>query len=133
MPTSKDILEGIKKCLAEVLAVNPTAITAQSKLIDDLGADSLDLVELMYLMEQTFNLRLSKKDLSLSAQLGISEEEVHTEEVLTPKALNLLRQRYPEAGDLLADGITRNQLAFLLTVEEIAKVIARKLGVDPQG
>jgi len=123
----QEILDRIKSCLAEVLAVEPSAIEAQSRLIDDLGADSLDLVELMYLMEQTFNLRLSKKDMSLSAQLGLAEEEIHVNEVLTPKALNLLRQRFPHAADHLADGATRNQLASLLTVEEIAKVIEKRL------
>lgn len=124
---TQDILERIKKCVAEVLAITPASIEPQSRLIDDLGADSLDLVELMYLMEQEFNLRLSKNDLSLSAQLGIAEEEVHIDEVLTPKALGLLRRRFTHATDFLVEGITRNQLAALLTVNEIAKVIAEKL------
>lgn len=128
---TQDILERIKKCVAEVLAVAPAAISAQSRLIDDLGADSLDLVELMYLLEQEFDLRLSKNDLSLSAQLGIAEEEVHIDEVLTPKALELLRRRFAHAADFLVEGITRNQLAALLTVDEIAKVIAGKLDNGP--
>lgn len=120
-------LDRIRKCLAEVLAIEPETIAAQSRLVDDLGADSLDLVELMYLMEQEFNLRLSKKDMSLSAQLGIPEEQIHENEMLTPKALGLLRQRFPHAVDQLVEGTTRNQLASLLTVDEIVKVIEEKL------
>ncbi len=120
-------VERIKKCLGEVLAIAPADIKAHSRLIDDLGADSLDLVELMYLMEQEFNLRLSKKDMSLSAQLGIADEEIHVDEVLTPKALELLRRRFGPAADHLVHGSTRNQLASLLTVGEIAKVIEKKL------
>lgn len=125
---TEEILERIRKCVAEVLAVSPETIEPRSRLIDDLGADSLDLVELMYLLEQEFNLRLSRNDMSLSAQLGISEEEVHVDEVLTPKALELLRGRFPHDADFLVDGITRNQLAALLTVEEISRVIEEKLG-----
>ena len=121
------VVERIKTCVAEVLAVDPGDIGTQSRLIDDLGADSLDLVELMYLMEQAFGLRLSKNDLSLSAQLGMSEEEVHVDEVLTTKALELLRRRFAHAADLLVEGVTRNQLASLLTVEEIARVIEKKM------
>lgn len=120
-------LDRIRKCLAEVLAIEPETIAAQSRLVDDLGADSLDLVELMYLMEQEFNLRLSKKDMSLSAQLGIPEEQIHENEMLTPKALGLLRQRFPHAVDQLVEGTTRNQLASLLTVDEIVKVIEERL------
>lgn len=122
-----DTVERIKRCLVEVLAIAPADIEEHSRLIDDLGADSLDLVELMYLLEQEFNLRLSKKDMSLSAQLGIPEEEIHVDEVLTHKALELLRERFAHAAVLLVQGITRNQLASLLTVGEIAKVIEKKL------
>ena len=123
----EEILERIKKCVGEVLAISPEVMGPRSRLIDDLGADSLDLVELMYLMEQEFNLRLSRNDLSLSAQLGITEEEVHVDEVLTEKALELLQRRFPRDADFLVYGITRNQLAALLTVEEIGRVIEEKL------
>lgn len=129
---TEEILERIKKCVAEVLAITPASIAPQSRLIDDLGADSLDLVELMYLMEQEFSLRLSRNDLSLSAQLGIAEEAVHVDEVLTPKALELLRRRFPKDANILVDGITRNQLAALLTVEEIARVIGEKIDKGAQ-
>ena len=40
--------------------------------------------------------------------------------MLTPKALELLRQRFPRGADDLKEGITRRHLATLLTVEEVA-------------
>ncbi len=58
-----DYLKTVKRCVAEVLAMDPDEIAAESRLIDDLGADSLDLVELMYLLEQALDLRLDKDDL----------------------------------------------------------------------
>jgi hypothetical protein len=50
----------------------------------DLAADPLDLVELMFLLEQEFGIRLTREDLSLSAQLSLPDEELRTGEVLTP-------------------------------------------------
>ncbi|MEW6363900.1 MAG: phosphopantetheine-binding protein [Acidobacteriota bacterium] len=120
-------VERVTKCLGEVLALDPKTITADARVIDDLGADSLDLVELMFLLEREFSIRLDKRDLSLSAQLGLTEQETHHEEVLTPKAMSLLRERYPLAADRLRDGMTRKDLAVLLTVGEIAWSIDRKL------
>jgi len=81
----------------------------------------------MYVHEDEFAMKLDKQDLSLSAQLGLPEGEVHENEVLTAKALAMLRERYPEAQPLLKDGVTRTRLASLLTVEALAVGIAKKL------
>ncbi len=124
---NQDHVERVKKCLAEVCALDEKEIRSDSRLIDDLGADSLDLVELMYLLEQEFSIQLEKNDLSLSTQLDMPEHEVHQNEVLTPKALAGLRDRFPHAMDLLVEGTTRVQLAPLLTVGEVARSVERKL------
>lgn len=118
----------VAKCVAEVLALEPAKISPSSRVMEELGADSLDLVELMYLMEQEFAITLSRDDLSLSAQLGLPEEEIHEHEVLTPRALAALRERFPGSAAILKEGITRKHLAALLTVEELARAIERKLG-----
>ncbi len=73
IPVSSDTVARVAKCVAEVLARQPGEVKPGSRLMNDLGADSLDLVELMYLLEQEFDIRLSRDDLSLSAQLGIPE------------------------------------------------------------
>jgi len=117
----------VSKCVAEVLALEPDRVQPGSRLVDDLAADSLDLVELMYLLEQEFNITLSKQDLSLTAQLGLPEEELHEHEVLKPAALALLRERFPWARDILVEGISRKHLAALLTVEEVARAVERKV------
>ena len=122
-----DVVDRVRKRLAEVLAIVPDEILPESKLVDDLGAESLDLVELMYMLEQEFDIQLSRDDLSLSAQLGIPEDEIHDNEVLTARALELLREHFPKAKDLLQDGITRRHLAALLTVEEIARAVRKKV------
>jgi acyl carrier protein len=121
-----DTLARTQRRVAEVLALDTDEVAPSSRLLDDLGAESLDLVELMYLLEQEFELRLSRDDLSLSAQLGLDDEQLHEDGVLTPKALELLRQRFPQARGLLVEGITRKHLAALLTVEEVARAVARK-------
>ena len=122
-----DTVSRVAKCVAEVLARQPGEVKPGSRLMNDLGADSLDLVELMYLLEQEFDIRLSREDLSLSAQLGIPEEAIHDDEVLTPRALELLRQRFPGSEKILVDGILRKHLAALLTVEEVARAVDRRL------
>jgi len=122
-----EVMTKVCKCVAEVLALSPSEVSPSSRLTEQLGADSLDLVELMFQLEQEFSITLENRDLSLTSQLGIPESEIHKDEVLTPKALELLRARFPEAKDILRDGARRKQLASLLTVEEVARSIERRL------
>ena len=127
-PPRGETIARVAKCVTEVLALEPAKVSAGSRVMEDLGADSLDLVELMYMMEQEFEITLSRDDLSLSAQLGLPEEEIHQHEVLTPRALEALRLRFPSSAEILKEGITRKHLAALLTVEELARAVERKLG-----
>ncbi|MFH2008173.1 MAG: acyl carrier protein [bacterium] len=126
---SEEVLTRVKRCVAEVLALDAAKIQPASRLMQDLGAESLDLVELMYLLENEFEIRMTREDVSLAAQLGLSEEEIHQDEVLTPQALKLLRARFPDAQELLHEGITRRHLAALLTVSEVARSVENKLAV----
>jgi acyl carrier protein len=50
------VFEKIKKIVAEQLGVEEDEITMESSFIDDLGADSLDIVELIMALEEEFDL-----------------------------------------------------------------------------
>ncbi len=123
----EEIIERVARCVTEILALEPGKVQPASRLMQDLGADSLDLVELMYVLEQEFEIILGKEDVSISAQLGMPEAQIHEHEVLTPAALERLRERFPRARDLFVPGLTRKHLAALLTVEEVARAVERKL------
>ena len=52
------ISERTKKVIADTLGVNETALTPETDLIKDLGADSLDVVELVSILEQEFKVSI---------------------------------------------------------------------------
>ena len=57
------VLEKVKKILAEQLEINEDEISIESNLIEDLNADSLDVVELIMDLEQEFDLDIPDEDL----------------------------------------------------------------------
>jgi acyl carrier protein len=54
--------EKVKSIIAEQLGVKPEEVTDQASFIDDLGADSLDTVELIMALEEEFNVEIPDED-----------------------------------------------------------------------
>ena len=59
---SKDIADKVKKMVVDHLGVDETKVTDESNFIDDLGADSLDTVELVMAFEEEFGSEISDSD-----------------------------------------------------------------------
>ncbi|HTB08251.1 MAG TPA: acyl carrier protein [Acidimicrobiales bacterium] len=54
----------------EVLAVDPSQVTVEASFADDLGADSLDLVELVMALEETFDIEVAEDELKEISTVG---------------------------------------------------------------
>ena len=59
---SEEIFEKVKKVIMEQLGVSDSAITLEASFIDDLGADSLDIVELIMALEEEFDIEITDSD-----------------------------------------------------------------------
>lgn len=56
--SQKDTFERVQKIVAEQLGVEPTEVTPQANFANDLGADSLDTVELVMALEEEFEIEI---------------------------------------------------------------------------
>ena len=65
-----DINEKIKSIIAEQLGVKPEEVTPQASFIEDLGADSLDTVELVMALEEEFGIEIPDEDAEKMASVG---------------------------------------------------------------
>ena len=62
--------EKIKEITAGILNISPESITERSSFYEDLGADSLDLFQILTLIEDTFDVDIAEKDLDLFRTVG---------------------------------------------------------------
>jgi len=58
----KEIVEKVKQIISEQLGVDEAEVTPSASFTDDLGADSLDQVELVMALEEEFDLSISDED-----------------------------------------------------------------------
>ena len=68
--SSEEILEKVKAIIVEQLGVTDTAVTMEASFIDDLGADSLDIVELIMALEEEFDIEIPDTDAEKIVTVG---------------------------------------------------------------
>ena len=68
--SSEDIFEKVKEIVIEQLGVSETSITTDASFIDDLGADSLDIVELIMALEEEFDMEIPDADAEKVVTVG---------------------------------------------------------------
>ncbi len=64
------ILEKVKEVIVDQLGVDGETITTETSFIDDLGADSLDIVELIMALEEEFDLQIPDSEAEKIATVG---------------------------------------------------------------
>ncbi len=65
-----DIFEKVKDIIVEQLGVEPEDVKPEASFVDDLGADSLDIVELVMALEETFDLQIPDEDAEKIHKVG---------------------------------------------------------------
>ncbi|HHJ00772.1 acyl carrier protein [Candidatus Aerophobetes bacterium] len=80
--TRDEILKKVQEITSEQLGVDESQITPEAKFVDDLGADSLDTVELIMALEEEFNLEISDEEAEklTTVQKVVDYIEDHLEE-----------------------------------------------------
>ena len=63
-------LEKVKEIVVDKLGVEPSKVTLEAKFIDDLGADSLDTVELIMQFEEEFEIEIPDEDAEKITSVG---------------------------------------------------------------
>ncbi|HXT32752.1 MAG TPA: phosphopantetheine-binding protein [Vicinamibacterales bacterium] len=130
MPIPDDVFTRVRALIADSLALQESGITPQSRLIDDLGADSLDFVDLTFAIEKAFGVKLREAELNFLTRLDFSSPAVMQGGYLTRDTIASIRPLLPaldRAPD--PDRVTPGELFSLLTVETLCLMVQRRLSI----
>jgi len=75
--SEEEIFARLSVILQEALRVGTTTITPEARVFDDLGAESLDLLDIRFRVDESFGIKTSDEDLIRSLGDGLSSEEIH--------------------------------------------------------
>ena len=68
--------EKLKKIIAEVLNVDEEEITMETTFVDDLGADSLDIFQIIMGLEEEFDIEIANEDAEKIVSVGDAVEQI---------------------------------------------------------
>ncbi len=75
---SEDVTQKVKNIIIEQLGVDAAQVTESAKFVDDLGADSLDTMELVMALEEEFSLEIPDEDAEKIGSVGNAVEYIKT-------------------------------------------------------
>ena len=100
----------------------------KAKVIDDLGAESLDFLDIAFRLERSFDIKIPRGDVEQRAQEALDGEEYEVDGVLTEKALEGLREAMPEIDpDEIQPGLKTKDIARLFLVETFYNICIKLL------
>jgi|JI10StandDraft_1071094.scaffolds.fasta_scaffold84120_3 acyl carrier protein len=118
----------VQAAFAEALDLDTDEVTSEARIFDDLGAESLDLLEIVFLLERAFDIKIPRGGVQEASQQGLDPSEYEVNGVLTQKALDKLAEVMPEVGaDEFKPGLTANEIPRLFRVETFVNIVIRLL------
>ena len=120
------IFEGVCECLRRTLDDDAIEIKMDDKLIYDVGLDSLDLIHLIFTMEQRFGITISPRDIERRAKEKLGSTPFEIDGVYTPEGLAELRTAMPEIPiEELKEGISSAELPRHFRVATMMRLVKR--------
>ncbi len=114
----------VKEIVADVLVIDEESIALNSRLIGDLGAESIDFLDLVFQLEKEFAIKIPRGQLEKNARGDLSESEFEKNGVLTEKGLVALKNYLNEVPEsFFKTPLKMNEIPTLFTVETFCKLV----------
>lgn len=121
-----EILEKVTETLVDALGVDDDEVTSEATLVDDLGAESIDFLDIVFRLEKNFSIKIPRGELfpeNLTADSSLVADGKVTEE-----GVATLREKMPHADiDSFAADPQVENIQGLFTVNMIVNFIENKL------
>lgn len=126
MMTDSQIYESVRAIIVDALAVDEEEVTAGARLTDDLGAESIDYLDIFFQIEKKLGVRIEVNERVVNTLMN--DERFVRESRITDEGMEELRRQLPNA-DLGPLEETRDVRRFtsIFTVEGVVNMVKSRL------
>lgn len=120
-----EIFAVVRSCFAEALGLDEDEVAYDSRVIDDLGAESLDLLDIVYRLERAFDIRIPRGGIERAARDGV-DGEYEVNGILTDLARERLAEAMPEVPpEEFRPGLKVSEIPLLFRVGTFYRLVVR--------
>jgi acyl carrier protein len=126
MPSEAEVFEKVKTCLVEALGVDDDEVTPEASIMGDLGAESIDWLDIVFCLERSFGIKIPHGE--LSPEDILTNASYVQDGKVTSAGLSKLKERMPFA-DLSKFEANPSVQEFpqLLTVQDMVRYVESKI------
>jgi acyl carrier protein len=123
----EQVFAQVREVLIDALGIDEEEVTGDATLMGDLGAESIDFLDIVFRLEKAFGIKIPREEL-FPAETLMNNQELVSNGKLTPKGLAELKEKMPHTDlSVFQNDPDINKLADLFTVDSIVKYIEGKL------
>ena len=127
------VIEEVKNAIVETLGIEASTIQADSSLMRDLGAESLDFLDINYRLEQAFGIKMARHSFLEHIEEVFGEDSaIDGSGQLTALAVSLLQTRLDESAGELSPGMDMDEVPGMVTVRSMARNVLDVLASLPE-
>jgi len=124
--TEQDVIGKVKEVLVDALGVEDDEVTADAVLVKDLGAESIDFLDIVFRLEKTFGIKVDQNELFPDNILN--DPQYVADGRVTDHGMDELRKRMPHANlESFDGGRSVDDFSNIFTVDTIVRFVQSKL------
>jgi acyl carrier protein len=131
---ASSVLDKVQSIIADALYVDKAEVVREASLMKDLGAESIDFLDIVFRLEKEFGIKLPKGDAERRARGNLTDDEFAINGLIQEKGLACLRAAMPEVEPtLIKHGLYVRDIPTLFTVGTFERMASEQLfGVAPR-
>ena len=129
MLTKDEVFSKVQEALVDALGVDEEEVVSEATLVDDLGAESIDFLDIVFRLEKAFNIKIARDEL-FPEDILTSADYVQDGKV-NDAGLEKLKERMPFANlSEFEDNRKVQDFGKLLTVNDMCRYVESKLAAS---
>lgn len=126
MQDVSSVFPKVADIIADVLVIDKNDIQPDSSLIKDLGAESIDFLDLIFRLERAFNIKIPRGQIEKEARGELTDADFEQGGTITAKGMDALKAYLSEVpAERFKDSMKVNEIPTLFTTTTLCKLVLR--------
>ncbi|MFO7905926.1 MAG: acyl carrier protein [Planctomycetota bacterium] len=126
-PTKEEVFEKVQVALVDALGVDDDEVTPEATMVGDLGAESIDFLDIVFRLEKAFDIEIPRSE--LFPEDVLTNTDFVQDGRVTPAGIEKLKERMPFVDmSRFEENPAVQEFSNLLTVNDLCRYIESKVG-----